>query len=38
MRYGKPADIANAAVFPASHESSYTTGSDIVIDGGINAW
>jgi NAD(P)-dependent dehydrogenase (short-subunit alcohol dehydrogenase family) len=33
-RLGQPEDIANGAVFLASDESSFMTGSDLVIDGG----
>jgi 3-oxoacyl-[acyl-carrier protein] reductase len=36
-RLGKPEDIANAALFLASDESSFATGSVFVIDGGITA-
>lgn len=34
-RLGKPEDIANAAVFLASEESSFVTGDMIFVDGGI---
>lgn len=33
-RFGKPAEIANAAVFFASDESSYCTGASLLVDGG----
>lgn len=33
-RFGAPADIANAALFLASSESSFMTGSEIRVDGG----
>jgi len=36
-RPGKPSDIAGAAVFLASDESSYMTGSIIFVDGGVTA-
>lgn len=36
-RAGQPQDIANAALFLASEESSYVTGSEIVVDGGWTA-
>jgi NAD(P)-dependent dehydrogenase (short-subunit alcohol dehydrogenase family) len=35
-RIGQPADIAGAAVLIASDESTFMTGADIVIDGGIS--
>jgi glucose 1-dehydrogenase len=36
-RVGKPDEIAGAAIFLASEESTYITGSTIFIDGGITA-
>jgi NAD(P)-dependent dehydrogenase (short-subunit alcohol dehydrogenase family) len=36
-RPGKPSDIAGAAVFLASDESSYMTGSIILVDGGVTS-
>ena len=33
-RWGLPADIVGAAIFLMSNESSYITGTDIVVDGG----
>lgn len=36
-RMGTPADVANAMLFLASDESSYITGTEIVIDGGLMA-
>ena len=35
-RYGTPEEVANAALFLASDLSSFTTGADIPVDGGIN--
>jgi len=36
-RFGQPAEIASAAVFLASDESGWTTGSVITVDGGYSA-
>jgi len=33
-RFGRPEDVANAAVFLASEQASFITGSNLVIDGG----
>ena len=35
-RYGTPDEVANTVVFLASDLSSFTTGADIPVDGGIN--
>ena len=36
-RFGEPAEVANAAVFLASDESTFTTGSMLMVDGGVTA-
>ncbi len=35
-RVGTPWDVANAAVFLASNEASYITGTEITVDGGVS--
>ena len=36
-RYGQPEEVANAALFLASDESSFITGSPLIVDGGYTA-
>ncbi len=36
-RFGSPEEIAHGIVYLASDESSYVTGSELVIDGGMTA-
>ena len=36
-RFGESEEIANAALFLASEESSFVTGSTFLVDGGITA-
>ncbi len=35
-RYGEPSEIARVAVFLASNEASYITGTTLAVDGGTN--
>ena len=37
-RLGQPEEVASVALFLASAESSYVTGVDIVVDGGMRVW
>lgn len=36
-RFGRPEDVANAAVFLASDDACYITGTELVIDGGLTS-
>jgi NAD(P)-dependent dehydrogenase (short-subunit alcohol dehydrogenase family) len=37
-RLGRPEEVASVAPFLASSDSSYVTGVDIVVDGGMKVW
>ena len=37
QRVGKPIDIANSTIFLLSDESSFITGTELIVDGGLTA-
>ena len=36
-KIGKPEDIANTIIFLLSEQSKFITGTEIIVDGGLNA-
>jgi NAD(P)-dependent dehydrogenase (short-subunit alcohol dehydrogenase family) len=37
-RLGQPEEVASVALFLSSDDSSYITGIDVVVDGGMKVW